>query len=813
MSATETNGSPRHAGNRVPPASAKRSAAVGKQQPRTPQYDFLGAVIRRKYTLIIFVIIGALIGYAHFMRQTPIYASSLKLMIWNQTPPGIVDGQAMIQQTSLGKHENLLSSDLVLSNAINDGEFQNLKTFSGSSVALPKLKGMLSVTPVENAADTLVLTLKGPRADELPEMLQQVVDAYKSVLNEDRENIGRESVELMRKLEEKMSSQKSSAEQRYTELLQKLGLSSDASLEGFTNPYLEQAEQLKQQRSEKQREYRNITERMASVRDLQRIDVRNRDQLLKVVSIEAAKYLQLERENDRAAATVRSPWSEKQRLIDNLNSRITSIESKISELKLKDKKVSRSFAAGHPSVVSVRTDLEYFQGQLESLEEQRDRLTEELENASQEAIDMEEAAGEDVSAVVLTEYDKDLIRVYVSAMAREQERLESAIEGIDEEIAKLEEQASAISGDINKLNMLRREIDQKGRVIQDTLDRLSEITVVSGNFNSTKVRVIDQPKAGYMVEPKLLNHLLVASFLSGMLGFGLVLLQDRSDLSFRNPDEIYEKLGVPVVSRVPRIVNPQARKSDHAETLVLVDKPKSAAAEAIRTCRTAMLFAARQQQSQVFMVTSPSVGDGKTTTACNLAISFAQGGSRVALVDADLRRPRCHQYLGEDKEPGLKQLASGEAELDEVIRTSKFHEGMSFISSGGHVDDACEFLESSCFHELLDELRERFDYVLLDSPPILPVADTCSLVNVVDGVLTVIKIRKGVALASQKAHEKLDMVDAKHVGVLVNAVQKGTHYSEYGKYGYNGYGGYGYYAQRYYESENEKYYESEKSHA
>ncbi|MFN9917436.1 MAG: CpsD/CapB family tyrosine-protein kinase, partial [Pirellulaceae bacterium] len=158
----------------------------------------------------------------------------------------------------------------------------------------------------------------------------------------------------------------------------------------------------------------------------------------------------------------------------------------------------------------------------------------------------------------------------------------------------------------------------------------------------------------------------------------------------------------------------------------------------------------------------------------------------------------------------LKSFALGEATIEEIVRPSGKQPNLSVVTAGKSFSNPSEFLDSPAFDEFLTHLRSHFDIVIIDSPPVLPVADAMTLATRCDGVMLVIKIRKGVVLSSEKAVESLRQVEANVLGVIVNQGERQSHYSEYGRYGYSGYGGYTYYAGRYYDKQNSKYYEPDK---
>lgn len=798
------------------PRRANGSPLNGKlgpqKQPAAAQgYDFVGAMVRRKQIMLPFILLGLVVGYFVYSKQPPKFASSLKLMIWTQSPPTIVNGEAIVQPVPLGKHQSLLTSQVVLNSAIKDGNLRELKTFKDKD-PLSFLKGNLTAVPVD-ASDTLLLTAKGPDPTDLPTILNTVVSSYQSIVNEDTAAVSKESADLIQKFQEKVSKEKTDAEKRYAELIQKLMISSDPRTGQFMNPYLLKVDQLKSQTVTAERSYREIQDRLSSISDIQHTPVDRRSELLKVLSLEASKYLSLT--FDEATVTpeaieVKQENDERQKLNDQLTTRINTLEANISELELQRSQLKLG-AKGeqHPEVITLKTRADFYETQRLALVEQQKKLKASIQSDSvskNDKVDKKETA----SPFAVSKYDNELIKIYFVSLKRESERLKKSIELIEEEIQAEDKKAIEVASEIGELNLLATQIKDKDGALRGIVDRLSEIAVVAGNYTSTKIRVVDNPGSGYQVEPKMSMYLSVSGFLGALIGFGVILLADWADMSFRSPTEIHEKLGVPVIGRIPFIEKNQSKITGKASALATAGKHTSSANEAYRSCRTAMLFLAKEHNAKIILLTSPSAGDGKSTTATNVAISFAQAGYKTILIDADLRRPRCHVYLGQDKAPGLKDLMTKTTDHHGLIRAIEDYENLHLLSSGGHPSNPTEFFESQQFKKLLADLRSEFDFIIIDSPPVLPVADATALSTMVDMVFLVLRIRKGVELASEKAIELLRMVDGNILGVIVNGVEKRSYYSDYGKYGYNGYGGYKYYASRYYEKDNEKYYQKDK---
>lgn len=783
----------------------KPNAVPGRASQKPQGFDWLGAVLRRKSIVAFTVIVSAVLGYLYYLKQPKVFASQLKLMIWTQQPPRLMDSDTVIQPVATGKYLQLISSQTVLEQAAKSGDLGRLSTFAGMGAPEYTLKNMIKVTPVEGAADTLLVTAKGTNPHELPEILTQVVAAFEENLLADSAAFSKESASVFQMLQDKLATDKSSTETRFRELVQKLGISPDPNTHQYVNPYLSEMEELKGIRSDYERELRDISERLKNLHEVEKQPDQLRAESMRVLGIEASKFLQIE---SRSGRVVNVSDDELELRISKAQSRIDVLEVKVAELRLEESKARRTVGDRHPTAVAASERVNFYATELTVQLELLRRLKAEQGNASK-AIDSRKP--NDTANPEAIGSENDLVRFYAATLERNSKRLQNSIDALNSDIADIDKKAALVRGDIEELNIMAERIRDTDADLRQTLDKLSTLTLLASNYNAIKVSVIDRPGTGMQVEPKLLNLLALFVFAGVMIGVGTVSLLDWSDLSYRNPEEIKERLGLPVIARIARMSHTGKFKDGHAETLVTVDKPKSPVAEAYRACRTAMLFMANQQNLKCFLVTSAAAGDGKSTTSLNLAMCFAQGGMRTVIVDADLRRPRCHAYLGLQPSPGLKDYSVGDVEAEQIVRPSGLHPNLSVVTAGRHFSNPSEFIDSTQFEQFLAKLREQFDIVIIDSPPVLPVADSLSLASRCDGVLLVMKIRKGVVLSSQKACESLRSVNANLLGVIVNQVERQSHYSDYGKYGYNGYGGYAYYAGRYYGKQNEKYYESEKT--
>jgi capsular exopolysaccharide synthesis family protein len=244
------------------------------------------------------------------------------------------------------------------------------------------------------------------------------------------------------------------------------------------------------------------------------------------------------------------------------------------------------------------------------------------------------------------------------------------------------------------------------------------------------------------------------------------------------PAEIRRHLRVPVFGYVPRFqldtppTTPSATGLDPLLACFL--RPRSPESEAVRGVRTHLYFSTQGGDQQVIQVTSPSPGDGKSTLAANLAISIAQSGKRVVLLDCDFRKPRVHRLFNlSNPEVGLASVIAVGARLDAAIRGCEVP-NLSLVSCGPRPANPAELLTSPAFQEVLIELRGRYDFVVIDSPPLLTVSDPLVIARLADGVILVLGVNKTTVAMAEQALERLADLGARLLGVVVNATSDRT---------------------------------------
>lgn len=301
-----------------------------------------------------------------------------------------------------------------------------------------------------------------------------------------------------------------------------------------------------------------------------------------------------------------------------------------------------------------------------------------------------------------------------------------------------------------------------------------------------QVTVLDRALAGELAGSGPLRTLLLGLVFGLMVGAAGAIVVDRSNRSIRRREELEQLLRIPGLALIPQLgESPRRRKQlrlplrtsngngrgpvdGSPVSLVAASQVHSLGAEAYRTLRTNLIFSPDLRGLRSLVVTSPSGVEGKTTTASNLAIAFAQKGMRVLLVDCDLRRPRLHTLFGTSREPGLSELLLGELAAEQVIRKTGV-ERLTLLAAGAPPRlSATDLLDGGIMRSLIDALSADFDMVILDTPPVLATVNAAVLGTQVDGVILVVRAGQTDRDAARQALQQLAAVGANVLGAVLN---------------------------------------------
>ncbi len=374
--------------------------------------------------------------------------------------------------------------------------------------------------------------------------------------------------------------------------------------------------------------------------------------------------------------------------------------------------------------------------------------------------------------------------------------------------------------------ILQRDVDTYRQLYNAVLKRMKDVGV-EAEAQTSNVSIVDKATAPRIPSyPKKLRDLMVSAML-GLLGaIGLTFLLDYLDNTLKDPEEAERYLRLPNIGIIPEFSRMSAasyapakalaaaspaldgdvtrallngangagngngtnltvgRKPTAVQELVTQHGTYSALGEAYRNLRTALLLSRAGAPPKVTLVTSAIAGEGKTVTAVNTAAMLAQLGASVLLIDADMRRPRCHRVLDMDNNLGLTEVLTGVRDLHDLIRSTAVP-NLFLLSSGSIPPNATELVGSSKMHQAITQLQQIYDYIVIDSPPVMPVSDALLLSTIVDGVLLVTNATRTPKQQVRAARARLEYARAKIFGTVLNRIR--VHHSEYQYYYHQGY--------------------------
>lgn len=398
-----------------------------------------------------------------------------------------------------------------------------------------------------------------------------------------------------------------------------------------------------------------------------------------------------------------------------------------------------------------------------------------------------EAARRNLAAVVaeqVAEARRAARAEYQTALRREQ-AISAELEGLKRE-SRLLNSASV------EYNNLRVEIQTRRQLLNELLRRQSE-TGVAAELQTTRdsnITIIDRALVpGGPFRPSLRRNMTLSLAAGLAFGLAMIALAEYMDRSLKTAEEVERVIGVPVLTTVPDVSESArgygygagygygygyarfrkgARKQEPLETIELLpqERPRHAVSEAYRALRTALLMTTTEGL-RVVALTSAKSGEGKTTTAANLAVVLAQLGRKVLLIDADLRKPRVHRVFGVSNRVGLVHVLTAGANLDDVVHATKT-EGLFVLTSGAIPPNPSELLASARMRELLTESQRHFDIILIDTPPVLAVTDAPLLGAATQGVVLCLHAGRVTREEARVCVDRLRLGNVRVLGAVLN---------------------------------------------
>ena len=403
------------------------------------------------------------------------------------------------------------------------------------------------------------------------------------------------------------------------------------------------------------------------------------------------------------------------------NDYIQKLKSELGDLQRQQAQLSEKYGDRHPEMIKIRSAVQ----------------------STQAKLDLE------VSKVVQSVQSE-----YQAALAQER----SLVGALDSQKGE----ALSLNRKGIEYSVLNREAESNRQVYEALLQRTKE-TGISGELKASNIRVVDTAEVPkWPILPRRQTDLTTAALSGLVLAIGLVFLFEYFDNRVKSPQELRAHLGLSFLGMVPAI-------DASGQSLVSGGVPPHFA-EAIRNVRTNVLFSSADEGVRTIVVTSAGPGEGKSLFSANLSVSLAQAGQRVLHVDADMRRPRVHEIFEFSQEPGLSNLLVGDCKPSEAVRKVTGVPGLAVLPAGMIPPNPAELLGSKRFDEYFATLSEHFDYVVIDSPPVLAVADASILANTASGVVFVVGADQTSRHAARAAIDQLHAVQAHVIGAVLNRV-------------------------------------------
>lgn len=439
--------------------------------------------------------------------------------------------------------------------------------------------------------------------------------------------------------------------------------------------------------------------------------------------------------------------------------------------------------------------IQQIKGNLATLEAEKGRLltifTPEhprIQELNQQIIEARRGLRGEVSNIV-----RGIESNYAAARARE--------ESLDKEAKNQQTAALSLKEVGVDYAVLNEEVVVNRGLYENVLKRMHE-TNVSNDLAASNIQLVQRAEMPFdPSSPNWMRNMMLSAILGLMLAVAMAFFLEYMDSTVNTPQSVWTAVSLTTLGVVPHLKSlpgkcrtgllqgpptkdfePYGGSNEMSKELVMAGDQLSLTAESYRTIRTALMLSRAEHPPKVILLTSPSPGEGKTVTTVNLGAALAQSGQSVVVVDADLRKGRCHKLLGIPNQGGLANVLTGHLQLRSALKETSV-KNFYLLPRGILPPNPADLLMSRKMQEVLNELRNSFDFVLIDSPPAIAVSDAAVLSAFCDGVLLVFHGQKTTAQAARVAVERLDSISATLLGVILNGVDiRNPEYADYRSY-------------------------------
>jgi len=725
--------------------STDNQIAIPQTEDTSGGLDLLGFLRRRKGFIFLFSVLGVVAGYMLLQRQVPQYRSEAMVQVIHRAGDARV--RSMMAEKDLTDANFVLRSERTLSKAWQKHSLNSRPSLSGMSEedAVNAIAGMLSVTP--RSANVLTIACTGGNPEDIRDIANAAAEEYVEAQRENYKDASEEVKGILSRARDELHEQLKTAEQEYAKFREGSNLTTDGE-----NPHRIRARAAEGKVSAYELEKTVMRAELNAL-----VEAMNKGGTREAILMLIGKQ---EGGNNSAVGKVAGDPT----------------AQAIFPLMLEEAQLATELGPGHPKLKMIQMKMQMIR---DHMKEMAGLQEQESQSETEKPMDF------------LTLYLKS-IEQQLQIIERQQQEVQVLATNDDALARKL--MLEEIEDKHKKAN-----IDRLGLLFNNTSQAISEVHLNAGMGGVTAL-VLQRARTGSKISPIMERFLGMGALLGAMAGLGIAYLVEMADRSFRKPEDIIREFGVPIMGHIPFMTEQRMKISADGNkfdrSAITVHLPRSRPAEAFRAIRTAVCFSAMAGEHRVISVTSPAAGDGKSTLALNLAVSLAQSGKRTVLLESDLRRPKVHKLTGADNKIGVVDVLRGSASLDEAAQSSQVPD-LFIITCGSRPKDPAELLARPEYEKLLEDLRGRFDYVIVDTPPILAVTDPAGVAARVDGVIVCMRLSRHTRDLGKRTIDSLRDIGATVSGVVINGVEERDAYG-YGNYRYSDY-------RYYYKSYNYKY--------
>lgn len=711
------------------------------------QIDPIGLLRRKFWTICFFVLLCTALSILFFFKAPKTYESTAKFFIIDNRAAAITTEGDPIGESNVQKFIQILNSHRVLDGAIQLTDTDDMKSLEDVDDIMLAVRENMKVDSADNKAlsDVIKVRYQCGVEDDCQVMLTNIMTSFDSFVESTNRDAGGKMRDSMDEVSGKQLARKKMIEDEISELSKK--------------PYVHIKDQ----------QVYNQYEDKASGLQIE----------LDELSSQRLGYTTLLNRLDEASA---SGQNVDEMIVEILQGMSDSpvgddaaTQQSYLELKVREQELMGDYGSDHPELKNVRSQL----------------------------LVVEQLRKEHLLSKIRTDSSIQSSEDFLGTVRKHVENKIGLAEFHEAElvvaIAESKMKSLEISKDCDRLASLFRERQQMEDNRYKMNQTISDLEATR-EFDWQSVEKLDPPSKAEQVAPDLLICLAAGLMLGCMLGVAFSILKELAEKTFRSSDEVARQLGVPVVAQIGVFNNRVPRESNFKDVngdVISLHRPQSISAESYKALRTSVFFNAQTSDTKVIQVTSPSPGDGKSTVSANLAVVMAQSGRKVLLIDCDFRKPSQHKRFGLNNKVGMTSVIIGDSTIDEAVQAVGL-QNLHLISSGPQYANPAELLTTERFPNLLDSIRHEYDFIILDTPPVLPVTDPVIISGYADAIYIPMRIRNGVQVNAQRAIEALNTVGANVKGIVVNGLRKkdsGYNYGGYGGYGYGNkaYGNYGSY--------------------